>query len=209
MCLWQENLNCKHCFGLVIYENKSHTHFLANTSLCVFPIKASQKKTLQCEPLQQMSHFSSLLKKKNVSNHAAIRLNIMLEKPFMADKKGQRPTWLISLEEMRQAVTIRKEPHSHHFLNTFIDTKPLQQCVNVARSLAHAAESDRGGGGGENNTINCDPPSLLSATMATAALQFRRRVLTVVRFWVALLFQESVWEWDAPRSSRDHQSAFK
>lgn len=70
---------------------------------------------------------------------ASIRPNIMLRKPFMGDKKGQRPPRLSSLEEMRQTVTTRKEPHSHRFLSAFIDTKTLQQCVNWARTRSERA----------------------------------------------------------------------
>lgn len=75
-------------------------------------------------------------------------------------------------------------------------------------ALAHAAESGGSGGGG-SDAINCDPPSLLSATMATAAFQSWRRVLADVRLWVVLLQKEWVLEREAPRSPGDHHSAFK
>lgn len=73
---------------------------------------------------------------------------------------------------MQQTVTISKEPHCHHFLNTFIVTN-TSAAERERRSLAHAAESDGGG------TINCHPP--LSPSLL---LWQRQRFNSVDVFWL-------------------------
>lgn len=111
-------------------------HFFANTSLRVCCIKGvGKKKTFYIVYTASPNvTFLSPFGIQNVSNHGVNQTKHHATKPFMGDKKGQRPPRLSGPEEMRQTVTIRKEPHSHRFLSAFIDTKTLQQCVNCART---------------------------------------------------------------------------
>lgn len=156
-----------------------------------------------------MSHFSPLLEKiKKCQQSCRQSCQTSCYKTLRGgQKKGSGRLAWSALKKCDRLPQSEKEPHSHQFLNAFIDTKTLQQCVNAAlRCVCERAAVAAAAG---NNTISHDPPSLLSAAMATAALRFRRHVLTDVRFWAVLLWKESVWEWEAPRSPRDHQSACK